>query len=194
MYLLTFCVRFLLPECHQRKPAVQATAVMLRTAPRRRPITGEPATLTSHIRRAILRTPHVTHHLAASSVRRPRPAGRSHYVVISRDARKLVARVRVCCHSNTTRAPIANPPNSAQLGGSLCHAPKLHPDPCSIAGVRPRTDRQAPRQTDTQTDTQTRVTTIHFASSTTHAKCNKIFDFKHHFVCFCFANATLRRF
>jgi len=30
-------------------------------------------------------------------------------------------------------------------------------------GVRPRTDRQ--------TDTQTRVTTIHFASSTTHAKC-----------------------
>jgi len=28
-------------------------------------------------------------------------------------------------------------------------------------------------QTDTQTDTQTHVTTIHFASSTTHAKCNK---------------------
>ena len=31
--------------------------------------------------------------------------------------------------------------------------------------MRPRTDRQ--------TDTQTRVTTIHFASSTTHAKCNE---------------------
>jgi len=28
-------------------------------------------------------------------------------------------------------------------------------------------------QTDIQTDTQTRVTTIHFASSTTHAKCKK---------------------
>jgi len=27
-------------------------------------------------------------------------------------------------------------------------------------------------QTDRQTDTQTRVTTIYFASSTTHAKCN----------------------
>jgi len=27
-------------------------------------------------------------------------------------------------------------------------------------------------QTDTQTDTQTRVTTVHFASSTTHAKSN----------------------
>jgi len=37
-------------------------------------------------------------------------------------------------------------------------------------------------QTDTQTDTQTPVTTIHFASSTTHAKCKnksvlKIYDF-----------------
>jgi len=33
---------------------------------------------------------------------------------------------------------------------------------------------QSDRQTDTQTDTQTRVTTIHFASSTTHAKCNNM--------------------
>jgi len=33
MYSLTFCVRFLLPELHQRKPAVQAAAVMLRTPP-----------------------------------------------------------------------------------------------------------------------------------------------------------------
>jgi len=36
-----------------------------------------------------------THQSAASSGRRPRPAGRSHYVVISRDGRKLVTRVRV---------------------------------------------------------------------------------------------------
>ena len=63
----------------------------------------------------------------------------------------------------TQPVPIANPPNSAQLGGSLYHAPKLHPGLCSSVGVWPRTDRQ--------TDTQTRVTTIHFASSTTHAKC-----------------------
>jgi len=70
----------------------------------------------------------------------------------------------LCCHSNATRAPIANPPNIAQLGGSLYHAPKLHPGPCSSVGVWPRTD--------TQTDTQTRVTTIHFASSTTHTKGN----------------------
>jgi len=35
-----------------------------------------------------------------------------------------------------------------------------------------QTDRQTDRHTDRHTDTQTRVTTIHFASSTTHAKCN----------------------
>jgi len=70
MYSLTFCVRFLLLERHQRKSAVQAAAVMLRKPP-------------------------VTHQSAASSARRPRPAGRSHYVVISRDGRKLITRVRV---------------------------------------------------------------------------------------------------
>jgi len=31
MYSLTFCVRVMLPERHQWKPAVQAAAVMLRT-------------------------------------------------------------------------------------------------------------------------------------------------------------------
>ena len=51
-------------------------------------------------------------------------------------------------------------------GGSPYHSPKLHPGPCNSVGIRPRIDRQ------THTDTQTRVTTIHFASSTTHAKCN----------------------
>jgi len=69
-------------------------------------------------------------------------------------------------HSNATCAPIANPPNSAQLRGIPYHSPKLHPGPCNSVGMRPRTDRH----TDTQT--QTRVITIHFASSTTHAKCN----------------------
>jgi len=61
----------------------------------------------------------------------------------------------LCCHSNATRAPIANPPNSAQLGGSLYHAPKLHPDLCSSVGVWPRTDTHTDRQTDRQTDTHT---------------------------------------
>ena len=74
MYSLTFCVPVMLSECHQWKPAVQAAAVMLRTPPRRRPVTGQPATPTSHIRRAILRTPPVTRWSAASSVRTPRRA------------------------------------------------------------------------------------------------------------------------
>jgi len=71
-----------------------------------------------------------------------------------------------------TRAPIANPPNSAQLGGIPYHSSKLHPGPCNSVGMRPLTDRH----TDTHTDTRTRVTTIHFASSTTHAKCNNVLN------------------
>jgi len=102
--------------------------------------------------------------------------------------RKL--RFALCCHSNATRAAIVNPPNSAQLGGSLHHAPKLHPGPCSSVGVRPRTDRQ--------TGTQTRVTTIHFASSTTHAKCNNNKQLRcfcsrfcrHHCTCFCIVKSA----
>jgi len=71
---------------------------------------------------------------------------------------------------NETRAPIANPPNSAQLEGTPYHSPSY---------IRVRAvvwacgERQAHRQTDRQTHTQTRLTNIHFASSTTHAKCNK---------------------
>ena len=52
----------------------------------------------------------------------------------------------LCCHSNAIGAPIANPPNIAQLGGSLYQAAKLHPGPCSSVGVRPRTDRQTHRR------------------------------------------------
>ena len=56
----------------------------------------------------------------------------------------------LCCHSNATRAPIANLPNSAQLGGSPYHSPKLHPGPCNTVGMRPWTDRQIDRHTHTQ--------------------------------------------
>jgi len=66
-------------------------------------------------------------------------------------------------HSNATGAPIANPPNSAQLGGSLYHAPKL-------GYIRVRAVVWA--YGCVQTHTQTRMSTIHFASSATHAKCN----------------------
>jgi len=33
------------------------------------------------------------------------------------------SRSALCCHSNETRAPIANPPNSAQTDGTLYYSP-----------------------------------------------------------------------
>jgi len=39
-----------------------------------------------------------------------------------------------------------NPSSSAQLGGSLYHAAKLHPGPCSSVVVRLWTDRQTHRR------------------------------------------------
>ena len=70
----------------------------------------------------------------------------------------------VCCHSNEIRAPIANPPDSAQLQGTLYHSPKLHPGLCNNVGMWQWTDRH--------TDGRDHYTSIHFASSTTHVKCN----------------------
>ena len=55
-----------------------------------------------------------------------------------------------CCHSNETRAPIANPPNSAQLGAPLTIL-KLHLGPCSSVRMRRRTDRQTDRHRQTRT-------------------------------------------
>jgi len=75
-----------------------------------------------------------------------------------------ISRSMLCCHSNETRAATANPPNTAQLGDTPYHSPKLHPGPCSSVGMR--------RGTDTQTNTQTAVTNTHFASATPHVKCN----------------------
>jgi len=59
---------------------------------------------------------------------------------------QLPIRAALCCHSNETWAPIANPPSSAQLGGTLYHSPKLHPGPCCNVGMRPRTDGQTHRR------------------------------------------------
>ena len=69
-----------------------------------------------------------------------------------------------CCHNNETRAPIANPPNSAQPEGTPYHSPKLHPGSCTSVGMQRRTDRH--------TDTQMAVTNIHFTSALPHVKCN----------------------
>ena len=70
-----------------------------------------------------------------------------------------------CCHSNETRAPIANPPNSAQLEGTPYHSP-TYIRVCAV--VWECGEGQSHRQTDTLTDTQTALTTIglHFAWAT----------------------------
>ena len=53
-----------------------------------------------------------------------------------------ISRSVLCCRSNeTTRAPIANPPNSAQLEGTPYHSPKLHRGSCSSVGIEGQTDR-----------------------------------------------------
>ena len=65
----------------------------------------------------------------------------------------LTFRVRRCCHSNETRAPIANPPNTIPLTYMRVRAVVWQ---CGGG----------------QTDTQTTVTNIHFASATPYAKCN----------------------
>ena len=137
---------------------------MLRTPPSRRPVASGPAAPLAACGARFWGRPRRPPAMRADPVQ---PAVRTMPSYRGMDA-SLELGFALCCHSNATRAPIANPPNSAQLGGSLYHAPKLHPDPCSSVGVWPRTDTQTHRQTDTQT----RVTTKHFASSTTHAKCN----------------------
>jgi len=62
--------------------------------PRRRPVASGPAAPASRMRRAVLGAPPVARRSPAGDARRPRTAGRSNYVVISRDGRKLVTRHR----------------------------------------------------------------------------------------------------
>jgi len=90
MYLLTFCVHILLPERHQWKLAVQTAAAMVRTPPVGGRSPARPRPLPVWGARFWGRPPS-----PADCARRPHPAGRSHYVVISRDGCKLVTRVHV---------------------------------------------------------------------------------------------------
>jgi len=59
-----------------------------------------------------------------------------------------ISRSALCCHGTETRAPIANPPNSAQLEGTRYYSPNLHPGPCSGVGMRRGTVRHTHRHTD----------------------------------------------
>ena len=66
----------------------------------------------------------------------------------------------LCCHSNETRAPIANPPTCAQLEGTPTIPSKYHRGLCSSVGMRQGTDRR--------TDGRD-----HYTLYTPHVKCNK---------------------
>jgi len=157
MYSLTFCVRFLLPERHQWKPAFQTAAVMLRTPPvGGRSPAGLPRPLPVCGARFWGRRPSPAGRRPAARADPAQPAVRTISSYRGIDA-SLYLGFALCCHSNATRAPIANPPNSAQLGGSLYDAHKLHPGPCSSVDVRPRTIRQTHthRQTDRHRHTHT---------------------------------------
>jgi len=46
----------------------------------------------------------------------------------------------MCC-SNETRAPVANPSNSAQLEGTIYYSPNLLKGPCSSVRMRRGTER-----------------------------------------------------
>jgi len=52
-----------------------------------------------------------------------------------------ILRSALCCHSNETCAPIAKPPNSAQLEGTPYHSPNLHPGLCSSVRMQRGTDK-----------------------------------------------------
>ena len=67
-------------------------------------------------------------------------------------------------HRNETRAPIANPPNSAQLEGTTYH---------SSSYIRVRVVVWECGEGQTQTYPQTSMTSIYFASATPHAKRNQ---------------------
>jgi len=73
--------------------------------PRRWPVAGGPAAPASRMRRAVLGTP-PSPAGRAGDARRPRPAGRLHYVVISWDGRKLVTKVRVTRYVAIATQPV----------------------------------------------------------------------------------------
>jgi len=82
-----------------RAPPVEARSLDCRSnvenAPRRRPVAGGPAAPAFRMRRAVFGAPPRRPPVAGRRRAQTPPAGRSHYVVISWDGRKLVTRVRV---------------------------------------------------------------------------------------------------
>jgi len=81
-----------------------------------------------------------------------------------------ISRSALCCHSNETHAPIANPPNSAQLEGT----PTIIPSHIRVRAVVWACGKgQTDTHTQTHAHTQMAMTDKQFASATPHAKCNE---------------------
>jgi len=78
MYSLTFCVRFLLPECHQWKARIPDCHSNVENAPRRRPVADGPAAPSCRMRRAVFGAPPVAGRRRASGYERRRPAPATH--------------------------------------------------------------------------------------------------------------------
>ena len=142
-----------------RTPPVEARIPDCRSnvenAPRRRPVAGGPAAPTSHILRAILRTPPVTRQSAASNARRPRPAGHSHYV-ISRDGCKLVTRVRVILPQQRNPCPDCKSAQQCTTRGQPLPCPQVTSGSVQQCG-RTAADRQTDRHTHTHRQTHRRA-------------------------------------
>ena len=161
MYSLTFCVRVVSPKRHHWKPAVQAAAVMLRTPP--------PLPSTASYRPANhARFPHMAQfweHLPSPVGHQPaactHPAEHLHYVVISRDGQKLVT--IGSCYVAIAMQPV----HRLQICPIVHNQGAAPTTPPSYIRVRAIVWAYGRGQTDTQTC----VTTIHFVSSTTRAKC-----------------------
>jgi len=75
------------------------------------------------------------------------------------------------CHSNKIHAPIANPPNTAHLEGTLTILPGYIRVCALVWGC-------SEGQTHKHTDTQTAVANIHFALAMPYMKCNEIIQRK----------------
>ena len=129
------------PERHHWMPAVQAAAVMLRTPPVDGQLrASQPRPLPIYGVQFWERPPR--HPPVTGQQRAHTPPS----VCTMLSYHGMDTRVPVMLPSHATRARIANPPNSVQLGGSLYHAPKLLPGPCNSVGIWPRTDRQTDRR------------------------------------------------
>jgi len=72
-----------------------------------------------------------------------------------------ISRSVLYCHSNETRAPIANPTNTAQLQGTPYHSSSYIWVCATVWECG-----------EGRTNTQICVTNIYFASATPHVKCN----------------------